>query len=191
MNLKEIRTKLNAILGSMQFVKVSTDKGILDVAVDEVEAIAEGITVTIVDEEGNPSPVEDGEYVLEDERTLVIENGVIVAIKPAPEKEPEAPAEEPAEEMAEEEPATEEPKAEEPTEQTEIEKLREEVNELYKIVDSILDKIGESRKEADGFSARLSKVEEMSAAVSVEKPVLKKVDKTAAALEKFNKMFNK
>ena len=57
----------------------------------------------------------------------------------------------------------EEPKEEEPkeTEPTEIEKIREEINELYKLVDSILEKIGESRKEAD---ERFSKLEQMSAA---------------------------
>lgn len=186
--LEQIKEKLSSILGLMQFVKVSSDKGPIQISTEEYEDIAVGQAVSLLDEDGNPIATEDGEYRLSDGITLVVENGVITEIIPAPEKEG---VEIVVEEMAEEEePATEEPKAEEP-EQTEIEKLREEVNELYKIVDSILDKIGESRKEADGFSARLAKVEKMSAAQTVEKVTLKSENKTQASIDKFNKMFNK
>ena len=88
--------------------------------------------------------------------------------------------------MVDEEPV-EEPKETEPTE---IEKIREEINELYKLIDSILDKIGETRKEAD---ERLSKIEKMSAAAPAVTEIEGEIklsaisDKRAKRLAEMNK----
>lgn len=77
MKLKSIKTMLKGILE--QFNSVVTDKGTLQFD----EELKEGVTVRIVDEEGNESVPEDGEYYLGDEdgRTVVVESGVVKEIK--------------------------------------------------------------------------------------------------------------
>lgn len=132
--VKEMLRKLLA-----QFGEIATDKG--TILWDGDEDLKEGDAVHTVDEEGNDVKVEDGEYRTEDKKIITIQDGKVISI---------------VDEKAEVEPneGEEEPKepiegAEGETEPTEIQKIREEIDELYKLVDSILDKIGESRREAD------------------------------------------
>lgn len=185
--IQELTNKLAALYGHLsKYAMRTSDKGIIQFDGEKPEV---GKTVLLVDEDGNQSRAEDGKYTLEDGVILVVENSTIVEVIIP---EPEVPAEE---EMAEEEPATEEPKADEP-EQTEIEKLREEVNELYKIVDSILEKIGESRKEADEYNKtieeRLSIVEKTAQVEPIETPKKEvKLSKEVEYQQKLNKMFRK
>lgn len=75
--INKIKLMLQQMLTT--FNQVTTDKGILRYDGEEIEV---GASVVLVDEEGNESPVEDGEYYLGDEdgRTLVIEGGVIKEI---------------------------------------------------------------------------------------------------------------
>lgn len=82
--INKIKLMLQQMLTT--FNQVTTDKGILRYDGDEIEV---GASVTMIDEEGNESPVEDGSYYLGDSdgRTLVIEGGVIKEII---EKEEEA-----------------------------------------------------------------------------------------------------
>lgn len=167
--LSVIKAKLAAILAQMSVVK--TDKAVLEYDGEDLKA---GMGVYVSNENGERTPAEDGEYTTEDDKVIVVKDGMVESITdPIAEVDgaDEEPVEEtPVEEIPAEEPKVEEleePVAEEPKETTEdaIAKIREEINELYKLVDSILDKIGETRDEAD---ARFKKLEQMSAAKPAE-----------------------
>ncbi len=94
MKLQSIKAKLAEIIAS--FEKITTDKGILSSSDEEIVV---GSAVVIVDEEGNESAAEDGEYKTEDGKIYVIADGKVTEIR---EEENEEPAEEPAEEPKEE-----------------------------------------------------------------------------------------
>jgi len=157
--IKEMLRKLLA-----QFGEVSTDKGVLAWQGDE--DLKEGDLVQIVNEEGNEVKPEDGEYQTEDKKIITVQDGKVISIVDVQaevddnEGENVETAEEP--EGTEGKTGEDAPKEEEPTE---IQKIREEIDELYKLVDSILEKIGESRREAD---ERFKKLEEMPMAKSAE-----------------------
>lgn len=89
--INKIKLMLQQMLTT--FNQVTTDKGILRYDGDEIEV---GASVTMIDEEGNESTVEDGKYYLgeEDGRTLVIEGGVIKEIIKEEEEEAETTNEE-------------------------------------------------------------------------------------------------
>lgn len=149
MKMNKIKEALSKLIAET-FERVSTDKGILSY---DAEELAVGISVSLVDEEGNEVAAEDGDYKLEDDRILRIAEGKIAEIvEPEPEAEEPA-AEEPVEETAaEEEAPAEEPEVENPTnegEESETEavvKLREEVNELYSLVDALTKRVEELEK---------------------------------------------
>jgi hypothetical protein len=173
--LETIKAKLAAILA--QFSVVKTDKAVLEY---DGEDLVAGMAVYVTNEEGERKPAEDGEYVTEDSKVIVVKNGEVESItdpvaeidaeeEPKPEDAPEGTEEKTGEDAPKEEEMEEEPKE---TTEDAIAKIREEINELYKLVDSILEKIGETRDEAD---ARLKKLEQMSAAV----PAVKEIEKTA------------
>lgn len=167
--LNAIKAKLAAILA--KFAVVKTDKAVLEYDGEDLKA---GMAVYVSKENGERVPAEDGEYTTEDNKVIVVKDGMVESItdpvaevdgadeEPKPE---DAPVEEPVEEEKLEEEPVEEPKETEPTE---IEKIREEINELYKLVDSILEKIGETRDEAD---ARFKKLEQMSAAAPAQEVI--------------------
>lgn len=198
--LSVIKAKLAAILAQMSVVK--TDKAILEYDGEDLKA---GMGVYVSKENSERTPAEDGEYTTEDGKIIVVKDGMVESITdPIAEVDgaDEEPVEEtPVEEVPAEEPKVEEleePVAEEPKETTEdaIAKIREEINELYKLVDSILDKIGETRDEAD---ARFKKLEQMSAAKpaeevlegSTEIKLTATSDKRAKRLEEMSKDWRK
>ena len=198
--LSVIKAKLAAILAQMSVVK--TDKAVLEYDGEDLKA---GMGVYVSNENGERTPAEDGEYTTEDGKVIVVKDGMVESITdPIAEVDgaDEEPVEEtPVEEIPAEEPKVEEleePVAEEPKETTEdaIAKIREEINELYKLVDSILDKIGETRDEAD---ARFKKLEQMSAAKpaeevlegSTEIKLTATSDKRAKRLEEMSKDWRK
>ena len=82
--IKEALSKLIA----ETFERISSDKGILSY---DAEELAVGVSVSIVDEEGNESAAPEGDYKLEDGRILKIAEGKIAEIV-----EPEPEVEEPA-----------------------------------------------------------------------------------------------
>lgn len=161
--MEKLKVKLAALLLSLSTVK--TDKAVLEY---DGEDLAVEADVFVTDENGERKPAEDGEYKTEDNKVITVADGKVSSIVEVEEElAEETPTEEeietPTEEEVKEE-VTEEVEAEdvveEPTSNA-IEEIRKEIDELYKLVDSILDKIGETRKEAD---ERLSKIEKMSAA---------------------------
>lgn len=147
--------KLKAVLRKMlaTFGSVSTDKG--TILWDSEEDLKEGDSVYSLDEEGNQVPLEDGEYITEDKKVITIKEGKVLSIV---DTAAEVDGKEKPIEGAEESGTTE-------TVETAIAELRKEVDELYKLVDSILDKIGESRRQAD---ERFSKLEKQSASKSAK-----------------------
>lgn len=175
--LSAIKAKLAAILAQLSVVK--TDKAVLEYDGEDLKA---GMAVYVTNEEtGERVAAADGEYTTEDGKVIVVKDGMVESVtdpvaevdgadeEPKPEDAPEGTEGATDEDATKKEEMEEEP-VEEPkeTEPTEIEKIREEINELYKLVDSILEKIGESRREAD---ERLAKLEKMSAARPAEEEV--------------------
>ena len=169
--LELIKTKLAKLL--LQFATVKTDKAVLEY---DAEELVVGTDVFVTDENGERKPAEDGNYVTEDEKTIVVADGKVTEIL---EKEDEVePAEEPTEEVTAEEEVTEETPAEEPTEEpkdelnerltaleAKVNDLGNRMEELIAIVEKLVEK-----SEADNVAVeeRLSKIEKMSAAKPVE-----------------------
>lgn len=186
--LEFIRTKLASLL--LQFATIKTDKAVLEYDGEELKVETE---VFIVDENGERKPAEDGNYVTEEGKTIVVADGKVTEIL---EKEEEVePTEEPAEEVEAEEEVTEETPAEEPTEEV-VEEPKDELNERLTALETkveeliaIVEKLVE-KSEADNVAVdeRLSKIEKMSAAKPVETEIelSKKAKKTGdAKLDRF------
>lgn len=171
--LELIKTKLAKLL--LQFATVKTDKAVLEY---DGEELAVGTDVFVTDENGERKPAEDGNYVTEDEKTIVVADGKVAEILEKEEEvepEEETPAEESTEEVTAEEEVTEETPAEEvaeePTEEPKDElnerltALEAKVEELIAIVEKLVNK-----SEADNVAVeeRLSKIEKMSASKTIE-----------------------
>lgn len=178
--------KIKALLQSVlaQFAKLATDKGLLSYDGDELEV---GMSVMLVDDEGNESVPEDGEYKVEDGTVYVIAEGKVTEIR-EPEAEPEsAPEEAPAaeepqenEETAEEEPQNEEPEADERDER--IANLEAEVARLERENGELRERIAELE----------AKLEEPAAPPAEEEfENTKKVTKTGnRGLDNLSRIFN-
>ena len=191
--LEKIKAELAKLL--IKYSVVKTDKAVLEYDGEELVA---GMDVYITDEEGNKVPAEDGEYVTEDNKTITVKDGKVESIV---DKAAEVDAEE--DEKKEDEPIVEEPMEEPMPEDkkedevsledvnTAISEMRKEIDELYKIVDSLLKKVGETRDEAD---ERLKKLEckslakpaseEFEALGRLQKTGNKKLDKFLSAIKK-------
>lgn len=149
MKIKSIKEALKAMIRQMEFSTATTDKGVIGWDVDgEIEV---GTEVYLVDENGDRQPIEDGDYVLEDGRTVVVKDSKVEEIK---EKAEEPTVEEPTNEPTIEETNVEEneeptdtevenPDGTEEKDNTAIEELRKEVNELYDLVDKLTKRIEE------------------------------------------------
>jgi len=158
MNTKETLNKVRTLLGiEVKFETMKLDNG----AVLEAEVFEAGAEIFVVaDEERVAVPI--GEYETEDGKIIVVaEEGIIAEVKDAEAKE-EAPVEEEAvsEEVVEEEMATEQatPKKvvksiSEETFFSEIEKLRNEINEL---------KLSKTETKEEEVKVELSEVEGIS-----------------------------
>jgi hypothetical protein len=175
--LELIKAKLASLL--LHFATVKTDKAVLEY---DAEELVVGTDVFVTDENGERKPAEDGNYVTEDEKTIVVADGKVTEIlekEDEVEPEEETPAEEPTEEVTAEEEVTEETPAEEVAEEpkdelnerltaleAKVNDLGNRMEELIAIVEKLVEK-----SEADNVAVeeRLSKIEKMSAAKPVEK----------------------
>ena len=179
MKLAKIRTMLQKAL--MAFGAISTDKGLLSYASDgELPEVGE--TVVIVDEEGNESPAEDGEYGLEDGTVIVIADSKVSEIR-EPEKVEETPAEEPV--QAEDEEPAEETPAEEPASVDEVDALKERIKNLEEEVARLETENGELKEriaELESTPAAEPATEEFQKQVVVEKTGNKKLDRLNSIL---------
>lgn len=171
--LELIKTKLAKLL--LQFATIKTDKAVLEY---DGEELAVGTEVFITDENGERKPAEDGNYVTEDEKIIVVADGKVAEIlekenevepeedAPADETNEEVTAEEetPAEEVSEE--VVEEVPAEESNDLTErLTALEAKVEELIAIVEKLVEK---SETDSNAVEERLSKIEKMSASKTIE-----------------------
>lgn len=182
MKLTKIKTLLQKAL--MAFSRLSTDKGLISFASDgELPEIGEAIS--IVDEEGNETPAEDGEYTLEDSTVIVVAEGKVSEIR-EPEKEADAPAEEhvEAEDDPEEAPA-EETQAEEPASVSEVDALKERIRNLEAEVARLETENGELREriaELEKEPSAEPATEEFEKQTKVEKTGNKKLDRLNSIL---------
>ena len=142
--LELIKTKLAKIL--LQFTSIKTDKGILEY---DGEELATDVEIYIVDENGERSKPEDGEYVTEDDKTIVVTDGKVTEIK---EKE---------EEVTEEE-TVEEEKVDE------LAELKAEIEALKSIVEELVSTVSAMNNTTE---ERLSKIEKMSASKTIEEEI--------------------
>ena len=136
--MSKLKEKIKALL--MQYAAVSTDKGNLIYNTDMLEV---GSEVFVEDENGENVPAADGEYMLEDGRTVVVAEGKVTEIK---EKE-EAPAEpemKPAEEqMVDETPAETPAEPAAPAENEKVTALEERVATLESQLADVIAKLAE------------------------------------------------
>ena len=132
--MSKLKDRIKSLL--MQFATVKTDKGDL---VYNTESLEVGSEVYTEDESGENVPAADGEYILEDGRTIVVVESKVTEIK---EKE-EAPAE--PEQMAEPEipaePAPEAPAT--PAEDEKVTALEERVAALESQLADVIAKLAE------------------------------------------------
>ena len=148
MKIKSIKEALKAMIRQMEFSTATTDKGVIGWDVDgDIEV---GTEVYLVDENGDRQPIEDGDYVLEDGRTVVVKDSKVEEIKEKAEEVVEEPTQGPTTEETNveenEEPTdteVENPDGTEEKDNTAIEELRKEVNELYDLVDTLTKRIEE------------------------------------------------
>ena len=135
--MSKLKEKIKALL--MQYAAVSTDKGNLIYNTDMLEV---GSEVFVEDENGENVPAADGEYILEDGRTVVVAEGKVTEIKEKEEApaEPEAPAEE---QMVDEMPAEPETPTETPAEDEKVTALEERVATLESQLADVIAKLAE------------------------------------------------
>ena len=135
--MSKLKEKIKALL--MQYAAVSTDKGNLIYNTDMLEV---GSEVFVEDENGENVPAADGEYILEDGRTVVVAEGKVTEIKEKEEApaEPEMPAEE---QMADEMPAEPETPVETPAEDEKVTALEERVATLEAQLADVIAKLAE------------------------------------------------
>lgn len=164
--LELIKTKLAKIL--LQFTSIKTDKGILEY---DGEELATDVEIYIVDENGERSKPEDGEYVTEDDKTIVVTDGKVTEIKEKEEEEvtEETVEEEVTEEMEEtvEEEVTEEETVEE-EKVDELAELKAEIEALKSIVEELVNTVSAMNNTTE---ERLSKIEKMSASKTIEEEI--------------------
>ena len=182
--LEKIKSELAKLL--IKYSVVKTDKAVLEYDGDELVA---GMDVYITDENGDKVPAEDGEYLTEDNKTITVKDGKVESIV-----DPVAEVDAEEDEKKEDEPMVDEPIAEEPIPEdkkedevnledvnTAIDELRKEVDELYKLIDGLMAKVGENRDEAD---ERLKKLE----CKSLAKPASEEFEAISKRTNKFDKV---
>ena len=158
----------------LNLAQIKTNKGeLISETVIEV-----GSEVFVEDANDMLVPAPDGEYVTQDEVTIVVADGKVVEIR---EKETEeAPVEEaPVEEAPVEEPLAEEPVEEQPTEEApveddkdaEIAKLQAQIDELNQVIVEKDELIGELRKKLEETDSKPA--EEQLKSQKTEKPIWK------------------
>lgn len=161
--LELIKTKLAKIL--LQFTSIKTDKGILEY---DGEKLATDVEIYIVDENGERSKPEDGEYVTEDDKTIVVTDGKVTEIK---EKEEVTEEETVEEEVTEEMEETVEEVTEETVEEEKVDELAElkaEIEALKSIVEELVNTVSAMNNTTE---ERLSKIEKMSASKTIEEEI--------------------
>lgn len=182
--LEKIKLMLQSMI--MEFNQVTTDKGILRYDGEEIEV---NTTVRLIDEDGNESTPEDGEYYLgeEDGRKLVIENGVIKEIIEREEEQPteetvEAEIEEPVEEEVVESIVDEIKEVAEDVEESAEEEKTDEAAQRIADLEALVEELKARIKELESEPAAESATEEFKRVNQITKTGVAKLDKLAQKL---------
>lgn len=177
-------SKLKAMLQTIlaEFAQVSTDKGILSWA-SEGEMPEVGEAVMLIDEEGQESVPEDGEYVLAEGDVIVVAEGRVAEIRPAERPESEEPAAEDVEAACDKKKKTccegEEPVAEpvvepvvEPVEPAPVDESGNVEDEKDSLIAELKAQIAALEAKCAGLEAEnkelLAKIEELAAEPAAE-----------------------
>ena len=176
LSLKEVKEALKSMLLEMSVVK--TNKGILQY---DGEELAVDLEVKTENENGEIIDVEDGDYELEDGRTLVIEGGKIKEIIEKPEVEETEPETEP--EQTEEMEEVVEPETEQ-TEPEQTEEAPEKDAELEGKIAELEGKIAELLGKMEKFSTAKPATEEFENVKTAKKTGDAKLDRF---LERYGK----
>ena len=136
--MSKLKEKIKALL--MQYAAVSTDKGNLIYNTDMLEV---GSEVFVEDENGENVPAADGEYMLEDGRTVEVEGGKVTEIKAKEEETPAEPEMKPAEEQMADPEMPAEPAPAEPAENEKVTALEERVATLESQLADVIAKLAE------------------------------------------------
>lgn len=192
MKLADIKKELKKML--LNFSVVKTDKGVLEYEGEELEV---GAVLTIVDEsDSEVKEPANGEYILEDGRTLVVVDGELKEIVEPKEEEPSEEEKPEEETVVEEEIKTEEeePKVEEEVveeEKTEEEIIEEsptetetKIAELEGKVAELEGKIEELKEIIENLPMGKPAAEEFENLKKVQKTGIAKVDKFLAGIKK-------
>ena len=174
--LQKIKAELARML--MKFEVIKTDNGVLEYEGE----LAVDTEVFIVDAETEErTPAADGEYVLEDGRTLVVEGGKITEIKEKVEEiEPETTEETEPEQTEEVEAEEVEP---ETTEETEPETVEETVVE---VVEETVDEVAELKGRIDALEALVKELAEKVLGIAQEtEEKFSKISLAKPAVEEF------
>jgi len=170
---ERLKIMLKSIL-SIQMGEINTDKAVL--VWDGEEDLKAGDSVFVL-VEGEPQPAEDGDYITEDGKTIVVVDGKVSEIKdPEAEVAPEEEVTETAVEAAEEEePApADEPEAEPEPEVSIEDRVAELEGKLAEIVDginAIVNSIASLEGRIAEVEGKLAKVEAPAADPVDEEPI--------------------
>ena len=135
--MSKLKDRIKSLL--MQFATVKTDKGDL---VYNTESLEVGSEVYTEDENGENVPAADGEYMLEDGRTIKVEGGKVTEIE-AKDDEPVMPEMKPAEEQMADPEMPAEPAPAEPAENEKVTALEERVAALESQLADVIAKLAE------------------------------------------------
>lgn len=153
--LSKIKEAVKELMAKMMldFTVVTTDKGLLEWDGDEDLKQGDKVYIPATEEGEQRKPAEDGDYTTEDGKVIKVVDGAVAEIVDTQAEVDGA---------EEEEPNGNDDGRENRNE--EIGKLREEVNELYKLVDSLLKAVGITRDEAEQMRADIKELKEKPAA---------------------------
>lgn len=180
--LTKLRIELSKLLA--KFNDVKTSAGVLTYDGSEDEDLRAGMSVYTMDTDtGEYKPAEDGDYVTEDGKTIVVKEGRVESITdPKAEVDPEegmstvevaaacgtkkvnAAEEEVADPMVQTDGVKE-------SETDAIDAIHREINELYDIVDKLTKKVAELEAKGTETKETVEKMSKMSAAFSAEEEI--------------------
>ena len=167
----KLKLMLKSIL-SLQLGEIETDKAKL--YFDGAD-LAEGMEVFVEDEEGNFNPAPDGDYVTEDNKTIVVVEGKVSEIKDPEAEVASEPETEKVEEVKAEEAEEIVPADEPETEEKEV-TIEDRVSALEAKAEEIVNALNEIVNAISALEARITEAEGKLA--QVEAPATNPIDET-------------
>lgn len=151
----------------VKFSEIATDKG--TILIQEGDELAVGVDVYVETEEGEWAEAADGEYALEDGRTVVVAEGKVAEIK-----DPEA-----IEEPVVDEPAVEEPVEAEDEVVEEIAPVEDVRDEKQEQIDALKEAVAGLKADIESLRAALAEIVQQPAA----EPIVEEFSKAKEADE--------